>query len=79
MNKLFIIQLCLCQYCAFITNLWNTSSRKHVLVKLSQKKKKKGKKLRKEVSYTLKVTAPMNKSVNNTNSTLATPTLIGSL
>ena len=78
MNKLFIIQLCLCQYCAFITNLWNMSSRKHVLVKLSQKKKK-GKKLRKEVSYTLKVTAPMNKSVNNTNSTLATPTLIGSL
>lgn len=45
---------------------------------LSKKKKKKGKKLRKEVSYTLKVTAPMNKSVNNTNSTLATPTLIGS-
>ena len=78
MNKLFIIQLCLCQYCAFITNLWNMSSRKHVLVKLSQKKKK-GKKLRKEVSYTLKVTAPMNKSVNNTKSTLATPTLIGSL
>ena len=81
MNKLFIIQLCLCQYCAFITNLWNMSSCKHVLVKLSQKKKKKkkkGKKLRKEVSYTLKVTAPMNKSVNNTNSTLATPTLIGS-
>ena len=79
MNKLFIIQLCLCQYCAFITNLWNMSSRKHVLVKLSQKKKKKkGKKLRKEASYTLKVTAPMNKSVNNTNSTLATPTLIGS-
>ena len=38
----------------------------------------KGKKLRKEASYTLKVTAPMNKSVNNTNSTLATPTLIGS-
>ena len=79
MNKLFIIQLCLCQYCAFITNLWNMSSCKHVLVKLSQKKKKKKeKKLRKEVSYTLKVTAPMNKSVNNTNSTLATPTLIGS-
>ena len=79
MNKLFIIQLCLCQYCAFITNLLNMSSRKHVLVKLSQKKKKKkGKKLRKEVSYTLKVTAPMNKPVNNTNSTLATPTLIGS-
>ena len=84
MNKLFIIQLCLCQYCAFITNLWNMSSCQHVLVKLSQnkkkkkKKKKKGKKLRKEVSYTLKVTAPMNKSVNNTNSTLATPTLIGS-
>ena len=43
MNKLFIIQLCLCQYCAFITNLWNMSSRKHVLVKLSQKKKKKKK------------------------------------
>ena len=82
MNKLFIIQLCLCQYCAFITNLWNMSSRKHVLVKLSQKKEKK-KKAKKnsektEVSYTLKVTAPMNKSVNNTNSTLATPTLIGS-
>ena len=83
MNKLFIIQLCLCQYYAFITNLWNMSSRKHVLVKLSQKKKKKKKKGKKnsektEVSYTLKVTAPMNKSVNNTNSTLATPTLIGS-
>ena len=81
MNKLFIIQLCLCQYCAFITNLWNMSSRKNVLVKLTlkkKKKKKKGKKLRKEVSYTLKVTALMNKSVNNTNSTLATPTLIGS-
>ena len=79
MNKLFIIQLCLCQYCAFITNLWNMSSRKHVLVKLSQKKKKGKKNSEKtEVSYTLKVTAPMNKSVNNTNSTLATPTLIGS-
>ena len=48
MNKLFIIQLCLCQYCAFITNLWNMSSRKHVLVKLSQKKKKKKKKGKKK-------------------------------
>ena len=78
MNKLFIIQLCLCQYCDFITNLWNMSSCKPVLVKLSQKKKQKKNSEKTEVYYTLQVTAPMNKSVNSTNSTLATPILIGS-
>ena len=65
----------LCFYHKFVEHVISQTCSSQAL----SKKKKKGKKLRKEVSYTLKVTAPMNKSVNNTNSTLATPTLIGSL
>ena len=67
----------LCFYHKFVEHVISQTCSSQALSK--KKKKKKGKKLRKEVSYTLKVTAPMNKSVNNTNSTLATPTLIGSL
>ena len=66
----------LCFYHKFVEHVISQTCSSQAL---SKKKKKKGKKLRKEVSYTLKVTALMNKSVNNTNSTLATPTLIGSL
>ena len=66
----------LCFYHKFVEHVILQTCSSQALSK--KKKKKKGKKLRKEVSYTLKVTAPMNKSVNNTNSTLATPTLIGS-
>ena len=65
----------LCFYHKFVEHVISQTCSSQAL---SKKKKKKGKKLRKEASYTLKVTAPMNKSVNNTNSTLATPTLIGS-
>ena len=68
----------LCFYHKFVEHVISQTCSSQALSK-KKKKKKKGKKLRKEVSYTLKVTAPMNKSVNNTNSTLATPTLIGSL
>ena len=64
----------LCFYHKFVEHVISQTCSSQAL----SQKKKKGKKLRKEVSYTLKVTAPMNKSVNNTNSTLATPTLIGS-
>ena len=67
----------LCFYHKFVEHVISQTCSSQALSK--KKKKKKGKKLRKEVSYTLKVTALMNKSVNNTNSTLATPTLIGSL
>ena len=66
----------LCFYHKFVEHVILQTCSSQALSK--KKKKKKEKKLRKEVSYTLKVTAPMNKSVNNTNSTLATPTLIGS-
>lgn len=66
----------LCFYHKFVEHVILQTCSSQALSK--KKTKKKGKKLRKEVSYTLKVTAPMNKSVNNTNSTLATPTLIGS-
>ena len=68
----------MCFYHKFVEHVISQTCSSQALTK-KKKKKKKGKKLRKEVSYTLKVTAPMNKSVNNTNSTLATPTLIGSL
>ena len=44
---------------------------------LSEKKEKKNSE-KTEVYYTLQVNAPINKSVNSTNSTLATPILIGS-
>ena len=67
----------LCFYHKFVENVISQTCSSKAQKK---KKKKKGKKNseKTEVSYTLKVTAPMNKSVNNTNSTLATPTLIGS-
>ena len=67
----------LCFYHKFVEHVISQTCSSQALKK---KKKKKGKKNseKTEVSYTLKVTAPMNKSVNNTNSTLATPTLIGS-
>ena len=69
----------LCFYHKFVEHVISQTCSSQALSKKKKKKKREKKNSEKtEVSYTLKVTAPMNKSVNNTNSTLATPTLIGS-
>ena len=65
-------------YHKFVEHVISQTCSSQALSKKKKKKKKKKNSEKTEVSYTLKVTAPMNKSVNNTNSTLATPTLIGS-